>query len=394
MKHIKLHIILIVKTLVVTSVVLLLFTFDVLPWNVSKNNQINKLPTLIVKSGKYTLMKNLDYNNKIQNAVEIKADDVEIDLNGYTIEGPISSKDQNSGIFAQDRKGIHIHNGTIIGFAWGVRIINDSLNNDLDENTTQDVLIEKLSIKNSSYRGIRVAGNNATVRNNNISDINGTTLYGNSIGIYLQGNECKAYDNNINNIMPFGILEGVGIATLAPQNNCKIYNNNISNAVRPEFGRTFAFWSDPGNGNVNIYDNSVSNMTYAYLHGGSDDAITIYNNKFDKIDCSPKNLSNYYNHKPEHNYNEWSNESEKCSDSKENFFQGSIDGDGRAEYRLAVIYYKNNNNFGKSEDVNVRRYRLYMVEKVFDRAIKHGLTTNEQISAVFYRDNVLKNLQN
>lgn len=102
------------------------------------------LPVTISKTGSYRLTSNLTGNEGIEAANVIGADNVTIDLNGFTIIGPGAEAPENSmGIHLSWPKNWVIRNGTIRGFQWGIasnvsgdhghRIINMTvLNNVLD----------------------------------------------------------------------------------------------------------------------------------------------------------------------------------------------------------------------------------------------------------------------
>ncbi|MEW5801663.1 MAG: right-handed parallel beta-helix repeat-containing protein [bacterium] len=84
-------------------------------------------PIVIDQPGNYTLAKNLTVFTTGTCCIEIKADDVTLDLQGNIITGPGSDGISNDastgiGICAFGRKNIEIVNGTVQGFSCGISL--------------------------------------------------------------------------------------------------------------------------------------------------------------------------------------------------------------------------------------------------------------------------------
>jgi parallel beta-helix repeat protein len=73
---------------------------------------ISKLPYTITASGSFYMTANLTSTGA---GITVNADDVTIDLNGYTLTGPGSGA--NDGISMNGRKNVEVRNGTVRGFA-------------------------------------------------------------------------------------------------------------------------------------------------------------------------------------------------------------------------------------------------------------------------------------
>jgi len=72
------------------------------------------LPFKIGESGSYCLTANLTHLDPLTNAIEVEANNVTIDLCGYSITGPtIAHNEMCSGIYMNGRKNVEIRNGTV-----------------------------------------------------------------------------------------------------------------------------------------------------------------------------------------------------------------------------------------------------------------------------------------
>ncbi len=92
------------------------------------------LPITITQSGSYKLTSNLSSGSTTTNVIEINADDVTLDLNGFSIIGPRTCTGDNAtlvctnagmtahAITASGRKNITVKNGITKGFDTGVNL--------------------------------------------------------------------------------------------------------------------------------------------------------------------------------------------------------------------------------------------------------------------------------
>lgn len=87
-------------------------------------------PITITQPGSYRLASNLTDIPTGKNAIEIRADDVTIDLNGHSIIGPGSIYTSGQGIFAPGNPiavRSTVTNGAVRGFATGVQLFQYSV---------------------------------------------------------------------------------------------------------------------------------------------------------------------------------------------------------------------------------------------------------------------------
>lgn len=80
--------------------------------------KISSVPYIITKPGSYVLTNNVRVteDEPDTNAITIESNDVTLDLNGHTIQGPNTGGGIGSGIYAHDRYNITIRNGRVWGF--------------------------------------------------------------------------------------------------------------------------------------------------------------------------------------------------------------------------------------------------------------------------------------
>ena len=191
-------------------------------------------PIIINQAGSYVLTSNLLVASHAD-GIEITVNDVTIDLNGHSIQGPATGG-MGSGIAASDRYNITIRNGRIWGFGvQGIRLLN-SIATGLKG---AGHLIEGVQVLNN-YEGIVICGGVVTscvasnnkinagiwaynsmvtncIANNNIGSgiigensivVNNTTLY-NDIGIQAT-DECLIKGNNLRNNLQGLVISGYG----------------------------------------------------------------------------------------------------------------------------------------------------------------------------------------
>ena len=101
-------------------------------------------PITFTQPGSYRLSSNLTVPSGVSAAIQINADGVTIDLNGFTIKGPgVFGSDPFYGVNSSDRQRTKIHNGSIVGFVVGLQFAG----------TAQYVTLEKLFINATTISG-------------------------------------------------------------------------------------------------------------------------------------------------------------------------------------------------------------------------------------------------
>ena len=154
-------------------------------------------PATLSKSGRYKLTGNLRAAAG-QSAITVTADDVTIDLNGFTISSD-ASPPSGYGIYAHGAQRLRVRNGTITGFgeatyhdtAFGVVIDNMRiLGNGYGIHSGKEITVRRSTIANNSSYGI-LCGH--CLIEENIVTGNGTGMFvadgaGTVIGNVIVGN--------------------------------------------------------------------------------------------------------------------------------------------------------------------------------------------------------------
>ena len=184
--------------------------------------EITSLPYTISSSGSYYLGGDLSSTGV---GITVNADNVTIDLMGFTITGPGSGSD--NGIYIGGRSNVEIRNGTVTDFgASGIASSGAEL--------IQAINIRSIS---NSWAGILLSGTgnriinstaaynaNAGLYLNNGGTIINSTAYNNQfIGIYLSGNGGTVIGNTAYSNQNNGISVGWGVTV---KNNSAYFNQN------------------------------------------------------------------------------------------------------------------------------------------------------------------------
>ncbi|MFL9674283.1 hypothetical protein ACXUPC_30175 [Pseudomonas marginalis] len=235
---------------------------------------IESIPYTISRPGNYRLDRSL---NSDRNGIEILASNVTIDLNQNTITGPTDGDNTGFGIFSFGQSNITIKNGRIRGFQYGVYLSGLS---DLATHSSmlegRDHLVEGMNIRFSTFRGIRVEGENSVISDNMVSDIGGDTTTDNAyaMGIETYGKEILIQNNSIMEVRGQGIQdisEGVGISLSRYGEGSVVDNNRVANreleisstspAWKSRSRSTYGIWvGGDGIRDVVISNNRVNNF--------------------------------------------------------------------------------------------------------------------------------------
>lgn len=130
---------------VIYCLIVFCFTLLVSVSFVEAATEITSMPYTITKSGSYIINKNFWTGN---HGVIVKANNVTIDLNGYTISG--NGKGIHHGIYMNGRTNVEIRNGTVKNFG-GNGIYEEN------SNGTSHRVINVRAIGNSNS-GIKIEG--------------------------------------------------------------------------------------------------------------------------------------------------------------------------------------------------------------------------------------------
>jgi hypothetical protein len=186
--------------------------------------KITSVPYTISTPGFYFFVNNLTYTGT-DNAITINADNVTLDLMGFTLTGP----GNYGGIYMNGRTNVEIRNGTVTAFDKGILENSDTGSS----HRALDVRVV------SNWSGILFKGSNHMITNCNASKHGGTGLFltsglisectsnDNGYGLVVYGPgtvlENSVFNNSGNN---FSLGNGVGTAILVNRNSASGKNPN------------------------------------------------------------------------------------------------------------------------------------------------------------------------
>jgi len=159
-------------------------------------------PFTITTSGSYCLTGNIQTPIGTGAAIAVEADNVTINLAGFTLENTAGVSTLAYGVKSWNRRGITVRNGTIAGFFLGILLDTN------DVTVSRDHVVEKMLVRNCTYTGIQLEGSNLILRDSTIRDIGGPTgHHPNGVVICENGNSgsVQAINNVVDHI--FGVID-------------------------------------------------------------------------------------------------------------------------------------------------------------------------------------------
>jgi hypothetical protein len=191
---------------------------------------INAVPATISTPGSYCLTKNLTAPTPLSfSAIQITANDVTLDLNGFKLTGtgsPGPNAQHDMGIFCAVCKNVTIRNGTVAGFDTAIRL-GDTFSSELRGN-----IIEQIRATRNTRLGIAAMGAGIIVRDNLILQTGGDIQSGETCGICVSGVGIRVINNDIETVRhPATTGKGIDFVTggafRRPADNIAI-NNRIT----------------------------------------------------------------------------------------------------------------------------------------------------------------------
>lgn len=180
---------------------------------------IVELPAIIAEPGVYCLTDNLSTGITTGNAITLEADNITIDLNGWTLDGSTAGTETvANGIYGYQLNNITIRNGTIQGFHYGVYLDVETVT----YSASRGNLIERIRASANTGVAFFTKGMGNIIRHNHIVNTGNSTISTNysAIGIGSFGTNCQVLYNTINNTT----ASGSGIAEA-------IYMRNANSAI-------------------------------------------------------------------------------------------------------------------------------------------------------------------
>jgi hypothetical protein len=221
--------------------------------------EVPPLPATITTSGVYCLKSSRQVTQPLFfAAITINANNVVLDLNGFRLSGRGVADSHETGIQCDNCRNVTVRNGTIQGFAVGIRL------GSLAPVTSWANVIEDIRAVRNAFLGIGASGDGVIIRNNHVAFTGGSTVSEEATGILVQGTGNRVINNDIISArQPGGVGRGIHIVTgggfSRPPDNLAI-NNRITDA-----DEGIRYFESAGK----FRDNLTSSVAVPYI-GGTD----------------------------------------------------------------------------------------------------------------------------
>jgi hypothetical protein len=243
--------------------------------------EVPSVPFFINTPGIYCLKMSLSLASAASTGIEIQADDVVLDLNGFVLDGSAAGAGTSSwGIRAANHKNVTIRNGTVRGFYVG--IFAGWITSEWTGNVLEDLLVDR-----STGYAMIVYGPGIVVRKNRVTKTGGSTFTASATAIYAGGAGAHVIDNEVVDTLEAagGLARGISLdsapgavvernvisnAALGPNSSYGVYvlNNSTRSAV---VGNRIANMRNGisflGGGTGLYMDNTVGGATTAFSGG-------------------------------------------------------------------------------------------------------------------------------
>lgn len=286
-----------IYVLAVCSVlVFILFLSQLLPTyarDASGCNLVDRLPATLKKSGCYRLTEDFNFEKNDGAAIHIVANDIDLDFAGHSLTGSGSHADRAIGLMAEGVRNVIVRNGRLENFFYGIRFDYGD-----ESRKTNAVTVSGMALSGNTFRGISTEGDAVQIIGNTIDNTGGTSVYPDAFAMALEvkGNNCSIRNNKINEVIPIGIGEGVGISLTNERDGCVIEDNDIRNT--PDGKGTFGIWLSNVSGQTLVKGNTIEGYVLPFSLPLEDyevqAGLDISGNTVGSAACSPQNYGNFY----------------------------------------------------------------------------------------------------
>ena len=235
---------------------------------------ITSLPATIDTQGVYCLTGNLATSQTSGNAIEITANNVTLDLNGWKLGGQgAGTGTQAYGIYS-GAVNVTVRNGIVRGFRRGVWL------------TGRGGTVQGITADQNTTEGIVVSGQGSVVQGNQVVDTGGSTLAANvnATGILAQGSGSLVQNNLVSGLAATGSGSDHGIYFYSTASQSTARGNVVSDTAPPVGGSSFGILMT-GTSAVAVSNNIVTNFTLCVDY--ADDATGTYSRNT-TISCDTK----------------------------------------------------------------------------------------------------------
>lgn len=212
--------------------------------------EITSLPATISTPGFYFITKDLSSDSSLP-GIAITADNVTLDLMGFSLMGPGASLISSNGIHMDGNSNVEIRNGTIRNFP------GNGIHEPSSAPTTAGHRILNMRIHGNGGYGIRILGANHTIDQCTVWE---NEKAGISIGIGANVSNNSSYNNGD------GIMTGGGARVTG-----NVCYENTRYGIYTAFGSTVTNNTSYSNGGIGIYlvGNCYADQNCAYDNDGS-----------------------------------------------------------------------------------------------------------------------------
>jgi hypothetical protein len=152
---------------------------------------IHKLPFAITRPGCYRLETHLITPLVAGSAIDVEADDVTLDLQGFSITDTIRDREVRAvGILVRNHSSFRLLNGIIDNFRYGVLVADSA-------GVSRDHAISHVTVRNSKAAGIALTGTGSSISNSQVSDTGGSGP--DAVGISVTGGFNAVSHNTVTN---------------------------------------------------------------------------------------------------------------------------------------------------------------------------------------------------
>jgi hypothetical protein len=253
------------------SLAFLLLVFSVAPFTRAETldcTPVTSLPATINTQGIYCLTGNLATAQTSGNAIEIDANNVTLDLNGWKVGGQAAGTGTLATGIYSDAANVTIRNGIVRGFLRGVVL------------TGRGAVVRDMLLDQNTQLGIDIGGQGAVVEHNQVVDTGGSTISTNvyADGIYAYGGGTKIIDNTVSGMTATNAGYEYGI--YASGADSTVRDNVVSDTAKPTGGGVsygiYQTQSIAVNNTVSNFDTGISNSGGIYAHNTAYNCTTAY----------------------------------------------------------------------------------------------------------------------
>jgi hypothetical protein len=233
---------------------------------------INSLPAVISSQGVYCLTGNLATNTSSGSAIEITANNVTLDLNGWKVGGQAAGTTTRAYGINSLADNVTIKNGIVRGFYDGIYLAG------------RGAVVEDMLIDQNTHLGIWVNSYGAVVRRNQIVDTGGSTYYipTSASGIIANNVGASIEDNVISGLTSTGSGQEIGIY-MDNSKNSTVRHNIITDDAKPTGGgQSIGIYA--GNAFITVVDNAITNFNLGIAYTNPGPSLGVYSRNT-VVDC-------------------------------------------------------------------------------------------------------------